>query len=306
MDARAGNDGAGNDGAGNHEAGSDATGSREVVVGLDPRDGSRAAISWAAEEAALRGLPLRLVVAVPWLADTRHVDAEPQRVSLRAQAGRILESAAAWAADEYALPELVLEVYDGSPVAALTAGSRHAQAVVVGSRDLNRLEEVLSAGSVVVPLTARARCPVVVVREPPAGRSRRPRLVVGVDARSPSAAALGFAFGEAAVRGVALDAVSVSEPPVLPFTRRKRAGERQRGTLAGTVADWSGRYPGVAVAEEVLSGDPVEELVRASTSVVAVVVGRSPRRAGAGLRTGRVVHGLLHRADCPVIVVPPQ
>ncbi|TLQ47619.1 universal stress protein [Streptomyces marianii] len=297
---------AGNDGDRNRAAGSDVTGSPEVIAGLDPRGQSRGAVSWAAEEAALRGLPLRLVVAVPWLADTRHVDAEPQRVSLRTQAGRILESAAAWAADEYALPDLVMEVYDGSPVAALTAGSRHAQSVVVGSRDLNRLEEVISTGSVVVPLTARAGCPVVVVREPSAGRSRRPRLVVGVDARSPSAAALGFAFGEAAVRGVALDAVFVSEPPVLPFTRRKRAGESQREMLAGTVTGWSERYPGVAVAEEVLSGDPVEELVRASTSAVAVVVGRSPRRAGAGLRIGRVVHGLLHRAGCPVIVVPPQ
>ncbi|MCZ7462020.1 universal stress protein [Streptomyces sp. WMMC940] len=295
MDARAGNDGAGND----------VTGNREVIVGLDPRDRSRAAISWAAEEAALRGLPLRLVVAVPWLVDTQHVDAEPQRVSLRAQAGRVLESAAAWATDEYALPELVTEVYDGSPVAALTAGSRHAQSVVVGSRGLNRLEEVLSAGSVVVPLTARARCPVVVVREPPAGRAR-PRLVVGVDARSPSAAALGFAFDEAAVRGVALDAVSVSEPPVLPFTRRERARERQRGLLAETVAEWSGRCPGVAVAEEVVSGDPLQELVRASTSAVAVVVGRSHRRAGTGNRVGRVVRGLLHRAGCPVVVVPPQ
>ncbi|MFE0271213.1 universal stress protein [Streptomyces sp. NPDC058992] len=292
--------------AGNHGAGNDATGDREVIVGLDPRDRSRAAISWAAEEAALRGIPLRLVVAVPWLVDTRRVDAEPRRLSLRAQAGQMLESAASWASDEYALAELVMEVYDGSPVAALTAGSRHAQTVVVGSRGLNRLEEVLSAGSVVVPLTARARCPVVVVREPPAGRARRPRLVVGVDTRSPSAAALGFAFDEAAVRGVALDAVSVTEPPVLPFTRRKRAGERQRGLLARAMADWSGRYPGVAVTEEVLSGDPVEELVRASTSAVAVVVGRSHRRAGTGIRVGRVVHGLLHRAGCPVVVVPPQ
>ncbi|MEU2161549.1 universal stress protein [Streptomyces sp. NPDC019208] len=284
----------------------DVTGSREVIVGLDPRDGSRAAIAWAAEEARLRGLPLRLVVAVPWLGDTQHVDAEPRRVSLRAQAGQALEAAAAWAEDTYALPELIMELYDGSAVAALTSGSAHAQSVVVGSRDLNRLKEVLSAGSVVVPLAARALCPVVVVREPRTAPARQPRLVVGVDADSPSAAALAFAFGEAAVRGVALGAVSVGEPPVLPFTHRERARERQRGLLARTVADWSRRHPDVAVAGEVVSGDPVEELVKASTTALAVVVGRSRRHAGTGRRLGRVVHGLLHRAGCPVIVVPPQ
>lgn len=278
---------------------------REVIVGLDPLNPSRAAVSWAAEEARLRGLPLRLVVAVPWLGDTRHGDDEPQRPSLRAQATQVLESAAEWAGGEYAPPGLIMEVYDGSPVAGLTAGSRHAQSVVVGSSDLNRLKEVLSAGSVVAPLTARARCPVVVVREPLSARAGPPHLVVGVDADSPSPAAIGFAFAEAAVRGVALSAVSVSEPPVLPFTHRERARERQRGLLAEAVAGWSGRHPGVAVAEEVLDGDPVEQLVGASSTALAVVVGRTHRHLGTGLGLGRVVHGLLHRANCPVVVVPP-
>ncbi|MFJ6945004.1 universal stress protein [Streptomyces wuyuanensis] len=297
-------EGAADDTAVNGPAADDVTAEREVIVGLDPRNPSRAAVSWAAEEARLRNLPLRLVVAVPWLGDTRHGD-EPQRPSLRAQAAQVLESAAGWAGDAYAPPELIMEVYDGSPVAGLTAGSRHAHSVVVGSRDLNRLKEVLSAGSVVAPLTARARCPVVVVREPLSERAGGPRLVVGVDADSPAPAAIGFAFGEAAVRGVALNAVSVSEPPVLPFTNRERARERRRGLLAEAVAGWSGRHPGVAVAEEVLEGDPVEELVGASSTALAVVVGRSHRRLGTGIGPGRVVHGLLHRARCPVIVVPP-
>ncbi|SDM02830.1 universal stress protein [Streptomyces wuyuanensis] len=281
------------------------TAEREVIVGLDPRYPSRAAVSWAAEEARLRRLPLRLVVAVPWLGGTRHRDDEPQRPSLRAQATQVLESAAGWAGGDNPPPELIMEVYDGSPVAGLTAGSRHAQSVVVGSHGLNRLKELLSAGSVVAPLTARARCPVVVVREPLSARAGPPHLVVGVDADSPSTAAIGFAFAEAAVRGVALSAVSVREPPLLPFTHRERARERQRGLLAEAVAGWSGRHPGVAVAQEVLVGDPVEELVGASSTALAVVVGRSHRHLGTGIGLGRVVHGLLHRASCPVIVVPP-
>ncbi|RNL70089.1 universal stress protein [Streptomyces sp. I6] len=290
----------------NDGAASGVTRNPEVIVGLDPRDRSRAAVSWAAEEARLRGLPLRLVVAVPWLVDTRNLDAGPERTTLRRQAGQVLESAAAWADGEYAPPELIMEIYDGSPVAALTAGSRHAQSVVVGSRGLSRLKEVLSAGSVVVPLAARAQCPVVVVREPRTALPRQPRLVAGVDVDSPAAPAVEFAFEEAALRGAALSAVCVSKPPLLPFARRQRAAERRRGPLERIVAEHAGGSPGVAVEEEVLSGDPVEELVRVSRTALAVVVGRSHRHAGTGTRLGRVVHGLLHRAECPVVVVPPR
>ncbi|GBP99534.1 universal stress protein [Streptomyces spongiicola] len=294
-----------NDGM-NDGAGSGVSGSPEVIVGLDPGDRSRAAVSWAAAEARLRGLPLRLVVAVPWLVDTRSLGAGPERTTLRRQAGQVLESAAAWADGEYSPPELIMEIYDGSPVAALAAGSRHAQSVVVGSRGLSRLKEVLSAGSVVVPLAARALCPLVVVREPRSALPRQPRLVAGVDVDSPAAAALGFALEEAALRGAALSAVCVSRPPLLPFVRRQRAAERRRGLLERIVAEHSGGSPGVAVEQEVLSGDPVEELVRVSRTALALVVGRSPRHAGAGARIGRVVHGLLHRAECPVVVVPPR
>ncbi|TFE47924.1 universal stress protein [Streptomyces sp. ICN441] len=293
-----------NDGA------SSGTGKGEVIVGLDPRDRSRAAVAWAAEEARLRRLPLRLVVSVPWLVDTRHLGDEPQRTTLRRQAGQELESAAAWVEAECALPEVIMEVYDGSPVAALTAGSRRAQSVVVGSRDLSRLQEVLGSDSVVVPLAARAQCPVVVVREPPTARTARtsrPRLVVGVDADSPSSPALEFAFGEAALRGAALNAVSVGRPPLLPLARRRqRAEERRHGALARAVAECSSGFPGMPVELEVPTGDPVEELVRASRTALVLVVGRSRRHAGTGGRLGRVVHGLLHRAGCPVVVVPPR
>lgn len=79
--------------------------------------------------------------------------------------------------------------------------------------------------------------------------------------------------------------------------------ERRR-LLSETTAGWSEKYPDVALTHEVVRGHPVEELARASEHALAVVVGRRGRGGYTGMRLGSVVHGLLHRALCPVITVP--
>ncbi|CAM5655065.1 universal stress protein [Streptomyces narbonensis] len=53
-----------------------------------------------------------------------------------------------------------------------------------------------------------------------------------------------------------------------------------------------------------LIGSPVENLADAAEHALAVVVGRRGRGGYSGMRVGSVVHGLLHRAHCPVITVP--
>ncbi|MEV0305592.1 universal stress protein, partial [Streptomyces prasinus] len=57
----------------------------EVIVGIDPREQAVPALAWAADEAARRRLPLRLVVAVPPLPGGQHVDAPWNRSMLRVQ-----------------------------------------------------------------------------------------------------------------------------------------------------------------------------------------------------------------------------
>lgn len=58
------------------------------------------------------------------------------------------------------------------------------------------------------------------------------------------------------------------------------------------------------MTHEVPTGHPVEELAGAAEHALAVVVGRRGRGGYEGMRLGSVVHGLLHRAHCPVITVP--
>ncbi|WP_438948440.1 universal stress protein [Streptomyces atratus] len=58
------------------------------------------------------------------------------------------------------------------------------------------------------------------------------------------------------------------------------------------------------LTHEVPTGHPVEEPAGASEHALAVVVGRRGRGGYTDMRLGSVVHGLLHRAHCPVITVP--
>ncbi|OKK03728.1 hypothetical protein AMK26_20080 [Streptomyces sp. CB03234] len=277
----------------------------EVLVGIDPREVSVPVLAWAADEAVRRGLSLRLLLSVPPMHDTQHVDTTPQYTSLRAQG----EKGLATAADTVRAlrPDLPLatQLLDGPPAAVLCRqASAHARLVVVGSRRLSSPEEILSAGSVIVPLSAQAECPVVVVREPEHTAHLPGRLVVGVDGSKSSQAAVGFAFEEASLRGAAVQAVWVWQRPVIAFGDDQAAVDERSRLLDEALSGWTRKYPDVPVTGEVLRGHPVERLAQASADALAVVVGRRGRGGYTGMRLGSVVHGLLHRAHCPVITVP--
>ncbi|MFE9923325.1 universal stress protein [Streptomyces sp. NPDC005774] len=276
----------------------------EVIVGIDPREQPVPALTWAADEAVRRRLPLRLVVAVPLLPGGQHVDAPWSRTMLRVQGEGALAEAAATVRALYAEVPLTTELLDGTPSVVLCRKAVQARMVVVGSRRLSRPEELLSAGSVAVPVSAQADCPVVVVREPERAGQRHPRLVVGVDGSGSSRAAVEFAVEEAALHGAALHAVWVWRRPVVSFGDEAAGLDERRRILSETVAGWGEKYPDVEITHEVLRGHPVEELALASLGALVVVVGRHGRGGYSGMRLGSVVHGLLHRAECPVITVP--
>ncbi|MGW7456274.1 universal stress protein [Streptomyces sp. NPDC054797] len=275
-----------------------------IVVGVDPLRNWHLALAWAADEAQRRRIPLRVALAVPPQRDTQHVDGTPRYLSLQAAGAERLEAAAAWARDRY--PDLDLEtvLLDGLPAPVLGGLSRDARMLVLGSRHLSRTEEFFSAGSLVVPMTAQAECPVVVVGDAEHSTQQPPYLVVGIDGSDSSKAALALAFEEAGLRGGALRAVSVWQPPLLRLHDPDEALRAQRRLLAETTAGWSEKYPDVKLTHEVPIGHPVEELAGAAEHALAVVVGRRGRGGYTGMRLGSVVHGLLHRAHCPVITVP--
>ncbi|MFK0258897.1 universal stress protein [Streptomyces sp. NPDC090445] len=279
-------------------------GARGIIVGIDPVRAWHLPVAWAADEAYRRRLPLRLVLAMPPRHDSRHVEDTPRQAALRREGTERLEQARDWVRERHPEVAVDIDLRSGHPAPVVAGAALHARMVVLGSRHLSRAAEVFNAGSLVVPVTAQAPCPVVVVGDAEHITRQPPDIVVGIDGSASSAAAAGFAFDEADLRRAAVRAVSVWQPPLFLLHDEEVALQAQRALLAETTAGLSERYPDVRLTHEVLVGHPVEELARAAEHALAVVVGRRGRGGYTGMRLGSVVHGLLHRAHCPVITVP--
>lgn len=258
---------------------------RHIVVGADGSAESLDAVEWAADEARLRDLPL-LVVHVPEA--SFGVPVSPRET---------LADAAGLVAGRSPGLKIATEVHgEDVPGPVLVELSRDAALLVLGSRGLGTVAGAL-LGSVGLHTAAHARCPVILVRagyaverapESPGG------VVVGVDGDAPSEAAIAFAFEEAALRGVRLRAVLAALD-----------GGAER-LLAGALAGWGERFPGVDVAADVVRLDAAKALVAASRGADLLVVGNRARRGRVGLALGPVVHAVLHHARCPVAVVPER
>ncbi|MFF7456483.1 universal stress protein [Kitasatospora sp. NPDC008115] len=278
--------------------------SRPIVLGVD-RDPGPLATAWAADAAERRGLPLRLVHAVPSVArEFRPADEGRYHKALRERADEALDRAAAEARARH--PGLVITtvVEEDIPAPALCRESAHASLVVLGTRRLSRVAQVLSLASVTVPVSAQARCPVVVVPGPEHTTQDPPSVVVGVDGSPAAANAVRFALGLAAERRADLRAVRVRQRAAFDRTDPRTVEAELRRELVTGTAGLHALHPEVHLTHEVLHGHPVEELARASEHALAVVVGRRGDGGFTGMRMGSVPSGLLRRARCPVITVP--
>lgn len=130
-----------------------------VVVGVDGSETSTRALRWAAAEARLRGVPLRVVHA--WQLLFAAIPATEPLISALQDGGRAVLDAA--------LADPALEGLDVKdhlvPAGATDAVLRYADSasmVVVGSRGLGRVGRVL-LGSTSRQLAHHAPCPIVVV-----------------------------------------------------------------------------------------------------------------------------------------------
>jgi nucleotide-binding universal stress UspA family protein len=125
-----------------------------VVAGVDGSAAGRAAIVFAFEEAALRGVPLLAVCAL--------TDAPGRLGEIR----RIREDFESLMTDEAkAHPEISVwhRILPGTPRSALLAAAADAQLLVVGARGRGGFDE-MSLGSIAHAVLQYASCPVAVVR----------------------------------------------------------------------------------------------------------------------------------------------
>lgn len=283
---------------------------RPVVVGIESREHYRTPLAWAADEAARRRLPLVVVHARGMPTPTGAEGHLPSWQEWHDTAHRTAEETLAQAVSfaESRHPDLPISglLAEGEPSWVLLEQGAEAEMIVLGSRLLSARQQLFTSASVALPVMAHARCPVAVVREWEHALEEEPFLVVGVDASPASQAAVDFAFEEAALRRARLRALSVWQRPLLGVLDEEAALGEYRATLYEAVAGRRESYPDVELHHEVMTGHPVEVLVRESRHAVALVTGTRGLGGFAGMLLGSVSQGALHHAQCPVITVPSR
>ncbi|MFJ8114290.1 universal stress protein [Streptomyces sp. NPDC096132] len=284
-----------------------------LVTGVDGSDASLTAVDWAVDEAARHGLPLRLVYASLW---ERYERVSPSnrlsRPSGRVLAENLVASAAERAERRDPEVKVTTDIVPDDAVDALLRAGDDAFALVTGSRGRGELRGLL-LGSVGLGVTARAPCPVIVVRGDRAGLAgSHERILLGAGEPVTGAEAVRFAFREAEARGCPLDVVRAwrvpardgAGDPALAHEPVRRPEERASALLDEVLRDAVADHPAVRVRRVTAEGPAHSVLVRRSAAADLVVVGARRRHGHLGLQLGRVSHTLLHHADCPVAVVP--
>jgi nucleotide-binding universal stress UspA family protein len=145
-----------------------------VVVGVDGSPGARAALRFALEDAARRGVPVEAVTAYRppevWMDFYAVDDVEADRVRDVA-----VEKAEAFVAEVVGEvpqpPEVRVRAVMGTAAEALIRESAGADLLVVGSRGHGGFSSML-LGSVSMQCALHATCPVTVVHSPEAHRHR--------------------------------------------------------------------------------------------------------------------------------------
>jgi len=275
---------------------------RSILVGVDGGSESQIALRWAVEAAAARGRAVRVVYAyldqaIQWPAtgaegyipepelDRYQTELDAAVEFVRDRLG--YEKGSGWLARDTGANAILREVSG-------------AELVVLGSRAHSKLGAVL-VGSTATAVTAKAPCPVVVVRGPAAVGP----VLVGTDGSAHSEAAVRFAFEEAARSGNPLEVVYCWQPLARHEVAIDDAEKQLRDWLDESLAPYRDEFPGVPVRAEVEAGRAAAVLAERSNSSSMVVVGSRGRGGVTGLLLGSVSQSLLHNVPCPVAVVRP-
>jgi nucleotide-binding universal stress UspA family protein len=289
---------------------SNLNGSRGVVVGVDGSLASQVAIEWAARDASMRKLPLRLIhvlsprALMTWPQMPIPTGAEQWQQDLGREIIRDA-TAIAMGAIPGAPIQIDGEILTGALVASLADLSKEARIMVVGCHGRSGLRRML--GSVSSGLAQHAHCPVAIVHdeEPLIPDLANAPVVVGVDGSPASESATAIAFDEASRRGVDVVAVhacmdwSGADYADIDWSDLEERGQE---VLAERLAGWQEQYPDVMVRRAVFADQAARHLIEESEVAQLVVVGSHGRGGFAGMLLGSVSSAVAQSARIPVII----
>jgi nucleotide-binding universal stress UspA family protein len=268
-----------------------------VVVGVDGSHIALDAVRWAAAEARLRHLPLRIVHAAPYAAG--HDGPAVRR------AHDI--SARAFTVARRTEPDVrsSTRISEQPPVDALLDAAENAHLLVVGMGGGERPQEIL-IGSVALEVSGCAHCPVTVVRGRLDHADNRP-LLVGVDEPTTDKAVLDVAFSEARRHHDRLLVLHARGPRHDEDTEHDQAVHiAAQDHLADQLTPWADRYPDVPIDLQIVHGPPTPALLAAAVRARMVLLGTRARNAPARALFGSTSRQVLRRCTVPVTVVSPH
>ena len=284
--------------------------SGEIVVGCDGSASSHSAIRWAAHEAGMRNLALRMVHvgAAPAVINVMHPVPTDFEEWQDKQARQVLAEATALVAEigaETGVPVGIAatDIYHAAPVPTLIDLSKDADLVVVGSRGMGAFRRGL-IGSISTGLVHHGHCPVAVIHDGPVPPAHLP-VVVGIDGSPASVGATEIAFEEASRRGVDLVAVHAWSDDSLfsvPGVDWSAVVTGEEELLAQRLAGSAEDYPDVVVHRVVVRDQPARYLAEQAQNAQLLVVGSHGRGGFAGMLLGSVSAALVHTVTIPLIV----
>lgn len=268
-----------------------------VVVGIDHSFHGSPALIWAADDAAYRRCPLRIVHCVS--RDSYSPDVED-----------LLDGCLVRVRSRH--PELVAttEIIDEPAARGLLTESRDAAVLVLGKHHLHA-DHALLLGSTATDIAAHTSCPTVVV---PEDRRRNDgaggQIVAAVDGSPISRAVLEFGFAEAQCRGISLTAVHIDEHgEVLAYARRSHAiaslpvKSLEKDALRALVAPVATQFPEVEFSVSIRNALTTPGLLEAGAGADLMVIGDTGLTAASSTLLGSVALALLERVPCPLAVI---
>jgi nucleotide-binding universal stress UspA family protein len=275
-----------------------------IVVGTDGSRGAANALRWAARLAAFHDAELVVMTGYTY----PQAELPPERAEkLLAERAAELEAWSEAARLGDVAVRTVVEPGDPRPGILAVAERERADLVVVGRVGRSDGPGLLRIGSMAEWLAHHVERPLAIVGG--AVNLVAQRVLLGVDGSAGSRAAVEWVRGLAARTEVQVIAASVHEPMV-EWTPADHPDNWRRGLeqqivddfAAGLVAD------GVDVEARALGGlNVADALLEAAGDDRADVVVLGTRGLGgfSGLRVGGVTLKIVHRADRPVVLVPP-
>lgn len=280
-----------------------------VVVGVDGSPGSTRAVEYGAREAERLGTGLSLVHVDPVYTPVASVrPLVPDDLTAGSKA--MLKAAARIASGAASQVPVSTELRRGSASQMLVAASAQAQLVVVGRETVPALLRFYLE-AVTLGVAARAEHPVVSV--PPGWRPAvgRPRVVVGYKDAAHSTELLLHAVDEAVARRADLTVVhswmlpGVYDDIIVERAHGAEQDARARAEIEGLLAPVRAAHPETCIDVRITHDQPAHALREAARGADLLLVMRRVHGFPPALQLGSTSRDLMHRATCPVEVVPP-